>query len=359
MIKGLRISLSKDFSRWEDFLLKDDGGNIFQSTVMIPAYSRELKFKPYLVVAKLNNEIVGGMLTYRRVHPKIPIPLINELYTPYGPIVSKEVEESIKNKILEKLLRTTKGLVNLGTIKHTFFVRSDFIYDQIDTTIQHSDNKDIFEKVNYERVPNGYAQTFIVDLEQDPEFLLKNFEKKTRWSLKKAKKLNVKAIIDNTGEGLEKFYKLYVDTAKRHGSIVTPFNFLNKLHEILSTKNMMDVYLAYFDDIPITAAIILNYKNTAYYYMSASMKKYGYTQANTFLQFFVMTNARERGIKKYDLLCTPSSDDRDNPQYGLYLFKRSFGGRSVSVFHHEKIFNKWLNVSADKLLHIYERLPRK
>jgi len=86
------------------------------------------------------------------------------------------------------------------------------------------------------------------------------------------------------------------------------------------------------------------------------MKEYDHTQASTYLQYFVMTSLKERGIKKYDLLCAPSSSDMNNPQYGVYLFKRSFGGKSVSVFHYEKIFNKWLHASENKLLHIYRRL---
>jgi hypothetical protein len=92
------MSLSKNFDEWEDFLRKENG-NIFQSTIMIPAYSKALKFNLYLLTVQLDQAIVGGMLIYRR-SPKLPLHLINELYTPYGPIIAKENTESIKNKII-------------------------------------------------------------------------------------------------------------------------------------------------------------------------------------------------------------------------------------------------------------------
>lgn len=46
MIDGLTVSISKDLDSWEDFLLKEEVGNIFQSPVMITAYSKELARAP-------------------------------------------------------------------------------------------------------------------------------------------------------------------------------------------------------------------------------------------------------------------------------------------------------------------------
>jgi lipid II:glycine glycyltransferase (peptidoglycan interpeptide bridge formation enzyme) len=344
----MKISLSKNFDEWEDFLRKENG-NIFQSPIMIPAYSKALKFNVYLLTVQLDQAIVGGMLIYRR-SPKLPLHLINELYTPYGPIIAKEDTESIKNKIIWMLLKSVRNLVNIGTVKHTFFVRADSI------TSPPYTNWHIFEKVGYRKVPYGYGQTFVINLEPDLQSILKNFEKRTRWSLNKAKKFNIKAQIENSQEGLKTFYKLYMSTAKRHGSIITPFNFLNELYRILVPKKMMDIYIAYFDNIPVSAAITLDYKDTAYYYMAASLKKFHYTQANTFLQFFIISKLKDKGIKRYDLLCAPQSHDTNNPQYGLYLFKRGFGGKSVPVFHYEQIYSKMLYAIECRFLHIYKKL---
>jgi hypothetical protein len=345
---GLRVSLSEDLVSWEDFLSKDDFGNIFQSAVISPAYSGVLKFKVHLVVARLNDEIVGGILTYRRLLPKLP--LVNSLYTSYGPIVSKEVKGPIRNKAIQALLRATESLANVGTIKHTFFARSDYIYNNGNKPHEpQHDNIAVFEAIGYKRVSDGFAQTFIVDLEQEPESLLGSFEKRARWALKKAKKLNIKVTREDTQRGLEDFYRLHVETANRQHSIVTPFGFLKRLQEILSPGDMMDIYFAYFDGVPISASIVLNYKHTAYYYMSAALKEYSYTQANTLLQFYIMTSARERGIREYDLYLAPSPHDRNNAIFGLYIFKRSFGGKCVPVLHYEHIFNRLLNFTEDKL----------
>jgi hypothetical protein len=350
------ILLSKDFSKWEDFLQKEEAGNIFQSPVMIPAYVKALKFNVYLLTAQLSREIVGGILIYKRFPPKLPIRLINELYTSYGPIVTEEIMDNVKIKVIQTLLENSKKCADAGTIKHTFFIRGDFIFNKERDTQPSKIDSDMFVKVGYRAVPNGYGQTFVINLEPSLQFITKNFEKRTRWSLNKAKKFNIKAQIENSQEGLKTFYKLYMSTAKRHDSVITPINFLNELYRILVPKKMMDIYVAYFDSIPVSATITLNYKNTAYYYMAASLKNFHYTQANTYLQFFIISRLKDKGIKRYDLLCAPQSCDIDNPQYGLYLFKRGFGGESVPVFHYEQIYSKMLSVIECRLSYIYKKL---
>lgn len=351
MYNKLEISISKDFDSWEDFLQKEEAGNIFQSPVLIPAYSKTLKFDAYLLVARLNQEIIGGMLTYRRFPPRFSY-LLNELYTSYGPIVAKDTTALVKDKIIGMLLRSVKNLVNINTIKHTLFVRADYIYKN---AIPKSNiNSFIFERAGYRKVQFGYGQTFVVNLESDTSSIIKRCEKRVRWSLNKAKRFNIRAHVENTPEGLEKFYKLYITTAKRHNSIITPFAFLRELYNILMPRKMIDIYIAYVDGVPASAAITLNHKNTAYYYMSASLEKLHYTQANTFLQFFIITYLKNKGIKNYDLLCAPASHDIDNPQYGLYIFKKGFGGEYVPVFHYEQIYNRVLYMAESKLLNIYK-----
>jgi lipid II:glycine glycyltransferase (peptidoglycan interpeptide bridge formation enzyme) len=354
----LEISILKDFSEWEDFLQKEEAGNIFQSPVMMQAYSNALKFDPYLLVVRSDRELLGGMLIYKRFPPKLPIRLVNELDTSYGPVVAKEITDNVKIKVIQMLLENTRMYADVGTIKHTFFIREDFIFKKENSAHSSNIGHNIFMKVGYRAVPHGYGQTFVIDLEQNMQSIFKKCEKRTRWAFNKAKKFNIKAQVENTQEGLKKFYKLYTSTAKRHNSIITPFNFLDELYSVLMHKGMMDIYIAYFDNMPISAAITLNYKNTAYYYMGASLKNFHYTQANTFLQFFIMNKLKDKGIKKYDLLCAPRSVDVENPQHGVYLFKKGFGGTSIPVFHYERAYNKLLSISEKKLLHIYKRLLR-
>jgi hypothetical protein len=104
------IFLSKDFDKWEDFLQKEEAGNIFQSPVMIPAYVKALKFNAYLLTAQLNQEIVGGILIYKRFPPKLPVHLINELDTSYGSIVTEEIMDDVKIKVIQMLLENAKKM---------------------------------------------------------------------------------------------------------------------------------------------------------------------------------------------------------------------------------------------------------
>lgn len=351
------VKITNDFEKWEEFLKKEYAGNIFQSPVIISAYSKALGFNANLLIAQTNGEILGGMLIYRRFPPQLPIHIINELYTSYGPIVAREVTCSIKNKLLLILLKSVKNLANINTIKSTFFVRQDFIYER-SINSQSKCSPEIFVDAGFKKVPGGYAQTFVINLEQDLESLIRNSEKRTRWSLSKAKKLNIKAFVKNKQEGLQEFYNLYINTAKRHNSIITPFNLLNELYNILLPKGLMNIYVAYFDEIPVASAIILTYKDTAYYYMAASLKKFHYTQAATYLQFFIMNDLKNKNIREYDLLCAPASDDVYNPQYGLYLFKRSFGGTSIPIFHYEQVYNKVLVAVENRFLSLYKKVFR-
>jgi lipid II:glycine glycyltransferase (peptidoglycan interpeptide bridge formation enzyme) len=135
-----------------------------------------------------------------------------------------------------------KKCVDAGTIKHTFFIREDFIFNKEKDASFSKIDHDMFVKVGYRPVRHGYGQTFVINLELSLQSIVKNFESKRRRRLNKAKKFNIKAQIENSQEGLKTFYKLYISTAGCHGSIITPFNFLEELYKILIPKKMMDIY---------------------------------------------------------------------------------------------------------------------
>jgi len=78
---------------------------------MSPAYLEVLKMNMYLMTACMKGENVGGMLVYERVPLKLP-PLVNELHTAYGPIVSEAVDDVVKREVLEALLKSTANIAN-------------------------------------------------------------------------------------------------------------------------------------------------------------------------------------------------------------------------------------------------------
>jgi peptidoglycan pentaglycine glycine transferase (the first glycine) len=344
------VGLSNNFEQWTNFLHEDSCGNIFQSGIMNKAYYENLKFKPFLIIATLDNQLIGGILTYRRSIPRFS--WVNEFYTSYGPVVSENVPDITRIRIMEKLLNAVHPIASFGTTKHSFFAKFDSFVNQKN----QNDFKSMFTSIGYKRVLNGYDQTYLVDLLLSQETILTNFEKRTRWALKKARKSNIKISKDNTTEGLRKFYVLYLNIARKHKSIATPFNFLKSLLDLLGPKGMFDIYIAYLDNLPVSASIILSDEKTAYYYMSANLENYDNLQASTYLQYSIIIDAKLKGLKEYDLLCAPSSKELSNSQFGLYLFKRGFGGKCIPIFHYEREFNQILCKFENIFFYMYKRL---
>jgi lipid II:glycine glycyltransferase (peptidoglycan interpeptide bridge formation enzyme) len=194
------------------------------------------------------------------------------------------------------------------------------------------------KNIGYHEAPHGIKGTFIIDLRKSEKELWASLEKRCKYSIKHAQKLGVKISKINNNLSPILYYKIHLETAKRLNIRPNPLNFYLSIWRNLTDK-FADFYFAFFNNKPIAGIIILKYKDITYLYSSGLLKEYKRTNAMNLLIWNLILDLKYNGFKFLDLLFHPDKNDVKSPEYGLYLFKRSFGGKEVPIYHYEKSFS--------------------
>ncbi len=249
-------------------------------------------------------------------------------YLPKGPKPDKELSEALKkigkeyncafiklesNIIAGNEMTKQSSSVTDPTRIASLVARND---DIIDTAFIKSP-KPLFTKYN-----------FIVDLTKSEEQLLKDMHSKTRYNIRVAQKHGVRIETRTDDEAFEIYLKLYFETTQRQGYHGHNQYYHRKVWETLKETGMARLLLATYDNLPLTAWMLLNFKDTLYYPYGGSSKIHPEVMANNLVAWEAIKLGKKLGLKKFDMwgALGPDADPKD-PWYGFHKFKQGYGGR--------------------------------
>ncbi len=180
--------------------------------------------------------------------------------------------------------------------------------------------------------------TFILDLTQSEEELLKKMHPKTRYNIKVATKHDVKIVQDNSDKAFEDYLRLTEETIRRQKF----YAHTNKYHRLMwetlrSTQGTIGadrltahLFLAKYKDQTLAAWILFAYKCTLYYPYGASSSLHRETMASNLLMWEVIKFGKKLGFKKFDMWGALSNNpDKNDPWYGFHRFKEGYGPKHV------------------------------
>ena len=255
------------------------------------------------------NEILGAFLI---VEKKLPFNF-GYLYTPRGPIIKDDLENSRKieiSKILFKLFRDV--CVKEFKIKNIFFkFEPNFIPENI---------KQIKKVKDFQP-----SKTLILDLSKSEEELLKDMHEKTRYNIRLAEKRGIQIIKTNKEkEYITDFLNLIEKTSKRDNFKSHSGDYYLKM--LTSSDTNIDLWVAKKDDKVICTNIVVNFGDTVTYLHGASSDEYKNLMAPHLLQWSQIRWAKENNYKYYDFWGIAKTDDKNDTWYGFTRFKKGFGG---------------------------------
>jgi len=171
--------------------------------------------------------------------------------------------------------------------------------------------------------------TVIVDLNPDEDALLGAMKPKWRYNIRLAEKKGV-SVRRADAEGLDSFYALYRETARRDRIAIHGIEYYRGLfaHAADYSRSAPDLrlYLAEHEGAPIASIIVLIHGAEATYLYGASSDEKRSLMPAYALQWRAMRDAKAAGCSSYDFYGIPPADDPGHPMYGLYRFKTGFGG---------------------------------
>lgn len=234
---------------------------------------------------------------------------------------------------------------------------SDFI--RISPQISYSaENLQLLKK-------NGYVKnqmhdvdaeiTWVLDLTQSTDEILKNMRKNTRYYIRKAEKEVVEINTSTDIADLKKFYEVYEDTVERQKWNAYNFDYLRKEFEVFAKYKQIKIYLAYYQEKVIAASLFIYYRSEVVYHHSGSLTEFRHIPASYLLQWQAIQDAKRVGYEKYNFFGIARDDNPNHPWSGLSFFKKGFGGEEQRWVHGHDLPLKpkyWIT-------YIYEYLERK
>lgn len=301
-------------AKWDRFLVTNSKSTFLQSYGYGEFY-KELGYKIWRLGLTDDQGLIGVCLLV-----KLSTKLGSFIYCPGGP-VNDTWKEGLEI-FLEKA-------VEIGKAEKVSFIRFD------PRAISGAQEKVLLEKGLVKTANYTQPQcTQILDLTKSLDEIRKNFSDSTRYNIGWVERKGVRVKISQNPAEVDIFVNLLKETAQRqHFRLYAKENYYKKQYLTLRQKNMAKLFLAYEPEKDgqevLAAAIVIDYGETATYLHSASSGKNPKLRAPYLMQWKIIEDAKNSGLKKYDFWGVAKDNNPADPWAGVTEFKRSFGGEKI------------------------------
>jgi lipid II:glycine glycyltransferase (peptidoglycan interpeptide bridge formation enzyme) len=178
--------------------------------------------------------------------------------------------------------------------------------------------------------------SLIIDLSQDEAAVLAAMKQKTRYNIRLAEKRGV-TVRQGSAADVATFHALARTTAQRNEFGVHSLAYYQTAYDLFAPDRCA-LLIAEVEGEPLAALMVFGQGQTAYYFYGASSNRQRQLMAPYLVQWAAIRWAQSRGSCCYDLWGIPDADpasletgfeQRQDGLWGVYRFKRGFGGRYV------------------------------
>jgi len=247
------------------------------------------------------------------------------LFCPHGPIIQDLAQTKA---ILEQL---TQALKNLGAKENCAFFRISPILE--DT----KKNNEIFSILGYREAPIHMMHpelSWMISLEESEQKIFAGMRKNTRYYIRKAEKEIVLIELSQNPKSITDFWRIYEQTAKRQSFAPFSKKYIETEFSVFHQDKQVAFIFAKYQGEVIAAALIIFYKNQAFYHHGASIRRYKHLATTSYLlQWEAIKEAKRRGCKLYNFWGIAKDTQKNHPWQGITTFKTGFGGFSQSYVH--------------------------
>ncbi len=180
-------------------------------------------------------------------------------------------------------------------------------------------------------------RTMLLDISGDEETILAAMKQKTRYNIRLSAKKEV-AVREGTRADLASFNAMMQITGGRDGFGVHAPNYYERAYDLFAPPGRAALLIASYDGRDLAGVMVFALGKTAWYFYGASTDQERQRMPAYATQWEAIRWAKARGCTVYDLWGVPDADEatleaefeaRRGDLWGVYRFKRGFGGRVV------------------------------
>lgn len=255
---------------------------------------------------------------------KVPLFGTAFMYSPRGPVCD------LHDEVVLRDLKSGIDSLAASYNAHAFKMDPDVSADDAEFLA-------IMERLHFTRFwgPDGFETiqarfNYRLPLEgKTEEQLLAGLTQKTRYNVRYAQKHEVVIKVAEPDQ-LDEFMRIYRVTGERDGFSIRPKIYMERM--LAALGDHVRLYMGYYEDKAVCGAITTNYGGKCCYVYGASDNAYRQYMPNYLMQWEMIRWAVETGCTLYDFQgISGDIENEDNPMYGLYRFKRGFGGEIAEL----------------------------
>ena len=164
-----------------------------------------------------------------------------------------------------------------------------------------------------------------LDLRRETSDLFARFKSSARRALRKANRSGLIVEITRAPAAMMEFYRLHVQTRKRHGLPPQSRSFFLNIQDAVINRNLGFVILARVGKHAVAGAVFFQFAGKAVYKFAGSDAKFQNLRANNLVIWEAMRYLAENGIEELDLGRTALN------HFGLRRFKLSCGSAEKTI----------------------------
>ena len=308
-----------DEERWNSFVCEHPKGSIFHTSYMMEVFRGTKHYYPlFLAALDASGEVAALLLSVR----------IQTLPDPLGIVSSRAVFYA------EPICRDDAcGVESLAALltEHDRQMRNRTLFAEVRPIKAAGAERRALEQCGYKY--EDYLN-FLIDLDVPAGDLWSQLSNTCRANIRRGHKRGVHAEDATTEEGLDTLYdflKLTYDYAKV--PLADKSLFATALR-VLQPHDMVRIFVAYHEDKPVGACIVLLYKKVVYeWYWGVERTKSIYPAEC--ITWHRIEWGQQNGYAQYDF----GGAGWPNKPYGVRDFKAKFGGKLVNYGRYRKIYS--------------------
>lgn len=301
-----------NLERTNNFLKTDSfySGNFLQSILWRDFLDKQEKRNWQISITNQKNELYLSCLLYEN---KLPFGK-SYLYAPKGPILKDDLSKEDKHEFLALFFSKVRDLM-LGTKR----------VEEIFLQIEPKEEALGFQQLKKSNNIQPQATSFLT-LDKELKTLLGKMHPKTRYNIMLANKKGLKIEKLSSPADIEIFLQLNKKTAKRQNINTHENDYYRLLWQTLLEHGAGKLFVAYYNNIPVAANLMIFWGNTSTYLHGASDYEYRQLMAPYLLQWEAIKFAKEQGFSFYDFWGIAPKDGSKPNWDGFTRFKKGFSG---------------------------------
>lgn len=318
----IRVEEISDQQQWNDFLSSQPRGHLLQSYEW-GELNKYLGGRIYRLGAVQDGRLVGCMLLSVAPVPlptKLPGVSFNWLYSVRGPTV-----EAPDSPALAALVEYAQRVARK---EHAVVLR-------VEPNIADDDPRldewlAAYQQLGFQSNPIAVhgRRSWVLDIRPTTEQLLANFKMTWRQNVRSAERKGV-IVREATSEAdFDAYYALLKLTSARDAFFIHGKDYHQEILKQFASKGDAVLYLAEHEGEPIAAKMLIRFGDWCWDMFGATANNKRNLKPAYLLQYRCFLWAKERGCSSFDFRTIPEILEPGEEMWGVYEYKKGFGGFS-------------------------------